>query len=88
VNAVATALRDGKPFDLILMDVQMPVMDGLTATKTLREQGIDLPIVALTAHDIPEERNKCHAAGYTGFLTKPISRDTLLSAVAKMIEAK
>ncbi|MCL2623458.1 MAG: response regulator, partial [Planctomycetaceae bacterium] len=81
VNAVTSSLKAEKPFDVILMDVQMPVMDGLTATKILREQGVQVPIVALTAHAMREERDRCHAAGCTDFLTKPILRDALLSAV-------
>ena len=88
VNAVEAALQAGKSFDLILMDVQMPVMDGLTATKILRERGIDAPIVALTANDTHEERESCYAAGFSDFLPKPIQRSTLISVVAKIIDAK
>jgi CheY-like chemotaxis protein len=85
VNAVLRSLEDGKPFDVILMDLQMPVMDGLTATKLIRDKGVETPIVALTAHAMQEERDRCHAAGCTDFLTKPILRDALLSAIAKTI---
>ena len=88
VNAVEATLQEGKPFDLILMDMQMPVMDGITATKILREQGIDTPIVALTGNALLEEQDRCFAAGFTDFLTKPIQHDTLLSAVAKIMDEK
>jgi len=88
VNAVEKSLLDGKPFDVILMDMQMPVMDGFITTKILRDKGIEIPIVALTAHVMQEERDRCHAAGCSGYLTKPILRDVLLTAVAKIIETK
>ena len=85
VNAVERSLEAGKPFDVILMDMQMPVMDGLTATRTLREKGIAIPIVALTARAMQEEQDKCHEAGCNVFLSKPIHRDALLSTVANII---
>ena len=88
VHAVEAARKDGKTFDVILMDMQMPVMDGLTATKILREQGIDIPIVALTGNFMEEARNTCYAVGFTDFLTKPIQRDALLSVVTKIIDQK
>jgi len=82
VNAVKDSLNNDRPFDIILMDMQMPVMDGLTATQILREMGVKTPIVALTANTEQDEHDQCHAAGFSGFLTKPIHRDTLLSAIA------
>ena len=85
VDAVEKSLEDGKPFDVILMDMQMPVMDGLTATKIIREKGVEIPILVLTANAIQEDQDKCHAAGCTGFLTKPILRDTLIAAVTNNI---
>ena len=88
IHAVEAAIQDGKPFDLILMDMQMPVMDGITATQILREKGIDTPIVALTGNAEQEARESCFAAGFTGFLAKPIQSDALLSAVTKIIDQK
>ena len=74
-EAVATAAS--AVFDLILMDLQMPVMDGYTATQTIRQSQPDLPILALTAHAIVGEKERVLAAGMNDILTKPIWPDTL-----------
>ncbi len=83
-EAVAAARRE--PFDLILMDIQMPVMDGLEATRQIRameeETGTPrTPVVAVTAHVLPEEKERCFSIGMDGFLGKPIRRNEFLSAV-------
>jgi two-component system sensor histidine kinase/response regulator len=65
-------------YDVILMDIQMPVMDGLEASKIIRSQlGIKTPIIALTAHVFKEDEEKCRAAGMVDFLTKPIETNAL-----------
>ncbi len=73
-EAVDLVMHAPEPFDLVLMDIQMPEMDGYEATRRLREQWNreELPIIAMTAYALPEERQKCLAAGMNDHLTKPI----------------
>ncbi|MEZ4436655.1 MAG: ATP-binding protein [bacterium] len=71
-----------QPFDAILMDCQMPEMDGLEATRRLRARGCTLPIIALTAGALEDERAACRAAGMNDFVPKPIKMPELLAALA------
>lgn len=78
-----TALDQEAAFDLVLMDLQMPTMDGLEATQRLRERFAPdrLPVIALTASAMPEDRARCLAAGMNGYVTKPVGRRDLYQAL-------
>jgi CheY-like chemotaxis protein len=82
VDLALAALQTGNPFAVVLMDMQMPIMDGYEATRILRSSRYDRPIIALTAHAMTEDRQKCIDAGCNDYLSKPIDQTLLLDMVA------
>ncbi len=71
--------------DLVLMDIKMPEMDGITATKKIRETNSTIPIIAQTAYAMSEDKIKCINAGCDDYLTKPINHKVLLSIIEKYL---
>ena len=84
-DAVIDAQAKGTPFDLVLMDMQMPVMNGYEATTVIRKQKIDTPIVALTAFAMPTDRQRCLDAGCTDYATKPIIENVFFKTISKYV---
>ncbi|HLL26343.1 MAG TPA: response regulator [Xanthobacteraceae bacterium] len=87
VAAVTTAQAIGAPYDLVLMDLHLPGMDGLEATRRIRalgEGGGNVPIIALTSNAFAEDREACRAAGMNGFIVKPFDRERLDEAIAAL----
>jgi signal transduction histidine kinase/CheY-like chemotaxis protein/HPt (histidine-containing phosphotransfer) domain-containing protein len=82
---VAVEAAQAEHFDLVLMDMQMPEMDGYEATRVLREAGFNMPIIAVTAHAMAEDRHRCIHAGCTDYLSKPISRSELLQMLRRYL---
>ncbi len=88
-GAEGLSALERQPFDLVLMDCNMPVMDGYEASRRIRESGRwpGLPIIALTANAMPEERERCKAAGMSDYLSKPFRREELIGLIDHWVSA-
>lgn len=87
IEKIQQAEGQGEPYDLILMDMQMPVMDGYEATRFLRSQNHQIPVIAITAHTLISDREKCIAAGCSDYLGKPVKFDALSEMVSRYLTA-
>ncbi|MEH3113498.1 ATP-binding protein [Pedobacter terrae] len=85
---MAIDMVDKEDFDLILMDIQMPVLNGYDATRLLRKKGFNGPIIALTASAIMGEREKCIAVGMDDYITKPIKEELFITVIDKWMAKK
>jgi signal transduction histidine kinase/ActR/RegA family two-component response regulator len=85
IDSIEAANAAGQPFDLVLMDIQMPVLDGCAAVRLLRSGGCTLPLVALTAHANGRDRTACLEAGFDDYATKPITRSQLADLVRRYV---
>jgi len=86
-EALEAYTTDPEGFDLIFMDMQMPVMDGLTASRTLRRLGFEeVPIIALTANALAEDQEKCRRAGMDDYLPKPLRQEAMLAMIHKWLK--
>ena len=79
--------HSANPYDLVLMDVQMPILDGLETTRAIRRDGrwVNLPIVAMTAHAMTGDKERCLKAGMDAYLSKPLKAATLIATIEQFL---
>jgi PAS domain S-box-containing protein len=88
LDRASEAARDGRPFDAVIMDMQMPVLDGYEAVPQLRARGFTNPILAVTAYAMSEDRDECLRLGCDDFISKPIEWDRMLAKLTRLLAAK
>ena len=81
MEAVEMALKD--PYHLVIMDLKMPVMDGIEAVRIIKAKYPNLPVIAQTAYALPEYKESALNAGFDDFITKPIDKETILKTINK-----
>ena len=81
----AVEMAEKNTYDIVLMDIKMPIMDGLEATKAIKEKFPDLPIIALTANAFDSDRQLALEAGCNDFLSKPVSSELCLQTIKKFV---
>jgi len=86
IQCAMAASQSGRPFDVVLMDIQMPVLNGYQATRALRANRYRGPIIALTAEALAGQRERCLEAGCDDYVSKPVNRDALLAAIARSVQ--
>jgi CheY-like chemotaxis protein len=79
--ALDAVTQSPSSFDVVLMDMQMPVMDGYTAARVIRDRGLRVPVVALTAHAMSDEVERCLAAGCVAYASKPLDKPKLIALI-------
>ncbi len=81
----AVEMVEANTYDLVLMDIKMPIMDGLEATRNIKQKHPELPVVALTANAFDSDRAAAEAAGCNGFLSKPVNRDECIALLKQIL---